>query len=226
MAWAGAFIAIAGFAHRYFVPLASGTFHAPAIVHFHGMVTFTWVAFLIVQTTLVATGRTALHRSLGLAGIALGTLLVFTAAEVAILLLAREIRAGGPSPREFVATLLSLPLLVAGLLAFAVANVHRPEIHTRLMMLASFVVLTPALARIIQLVAAALTRLARNDLAGLASDALILIAIAHDTKTRGRPHPAYVIGGLCILLLQIGTLAIRSTAGWSGFTTWLASLVS
>ena len=226
MAWTGVLIATTGFSRRYFLSLAAGTFRAPAIVHLHGMITFTWVTFLVVQTTLVATGRTALHRSLGMAGIALGTLLVFTASEVAILQLAHELKEGGPSPREFVATLLSLPLLVTVLLASGIANVARPEIHKRLMLLASFVVLTPALARIIQLVASFLSRLTRNDLAGVASDALILIAIAYDTKTRGKPHPAYLIGGACILLVQVATLSIRSTMAWFAFTSWLAGLAA
>jgi uncharacterized membrane protein YiaA len=225
MAWAGALIAAVGFSRRYFWPLAAGTFHAPSIVHLHGIITFTWVAFVIVQATLVASNRTAMHRSLGMAGIALGTLLVFTASEVAVLLLARELKEGGPSPREFVATLLSLPLLVTGLLGFGIANVARAEIHKRLMMLASFVVLTPALARIIQLIAPSMSRLARNDLAGLASDALILIAITYDMKTRGKPHPAYLVGGACVVLVQIATLLVRSTTAWFDFTDWLASLV-
>jgi len=225
MAWAGALIAATGFSRRYLLPLAAGSFHATAIVHLHGIVTFAWVAFLIVQTTLVATGRTALHRGMGMAGIALGTLLVFTASEVAILQLARELKEGGPSPREFVATLLSLPLLVAGLLGFGIGHVARPEIHKRLMMLASFVVLTPALARIIQLMEPSLSRLARNDMAGLASDALILVAVVYDAKTRGKPHPAYLIGGAYVLLIQVAAFSIRSTGAWFGVTDWLASLV-
>jgi hypothetical protein len=226
MAWAGALIAATGFSRRYFLPLAAGTFEAPAIVHLHGLITFTWVAFLILQTTLIANGRIAFHRSLGMAGIALGTLLVFAASQVAILQLARELKGDGPSPREFAATLLSLPLMVAGLLAFGIANVTRPEVHKRLMMLASFVVLAPALARIIQLIDTSLSRLTRNDLAGLASDALILVAIGHDTRARGKPHPAYLIGGVGILLVQIATLAVRSTTVWIGFTSWLADLVA
>jgi hypothetical protein len=224
MAWAGALIAATGFSRRYFLPLAAGTFEAPAIVHLHGLITFTWVAFLILQTTLIANGRIAVHRRLGMAGIALGTLLVFAASQVAILQLARELKGAGPAPREFVATLLSLPLMVAGLLEFGIANVTRPEIHKRLMMLASFVVLTPALARVIQLIDTSLSRLARNDLAGL--DALILVAIVHDTRTRDKPHPAYLIGGIGILLVQIATLSVRSTTVWIGFTSWLAGLVA
>ena len=136
------------------------------------------------------------------------------------------IKEGAPSPREFVATLLSLPLMITGLLGFGIANVNKPEIHKRLMLLASFVVLTPALARIVQLIAPAMSRLGRNDLAGLASDALILIAIFYDIETRGRPHQAYLIGGACVLLIQIATLSVRTTEGWFSFTSWLASLVA
>ena len=93
------------------------------------------------------------------------------------------------------------------------------------MMLGTFVVLTPALARIIQLLDGSLSRLMRNDLAGLASDALVLIAITYDARTRGKPHPAYLVGGGCILAVQIAVLVLRSTSHWYGFTSWLASLV-
>ena len=172
------------------------------------------------------TGRSALHRSVWMAGIALGTLLVYTAAQVALLQLARELRDGGPSPREFVATLLSLPLMVTAILAFGFANVSRPEIHKRLMMLATFVILTPALARIIQLLDSSLSRLMRNDLAGLASDALVVVAIAYDARRRGRVHPAYRVGGGCIVLVQTAVLAVRPTSFWYGITNWLASLAN
>ena len=224
MACTGALIAAIGFSRRYLLPLAAGTFTAPAIVHVHGIITFTWIAFVIMQAVLVFSGRSALHRSIGMAGIALGTLLVYTAAQVAILQLARELRDSGPSPREFVATLLSLPLMVTAILAFGFANVSRPEIHKRLMMLATFVILTPALARIIQLLDGSLSRLMRNDLAGLASDALVVVAIAYDVRRRGKVHPAYLVGGSCIVLVQAVVLAARSTSFWYETTDWLASL--
>ena len=225
MACVAALIAVIGFSRRYFLPLAAGTFDAPAIVHLHGIITFAWIAFVILQSVMVATGRTSIHRSLGMGGIALGTLLVFTATEIAMMLLARELKVGGPSTREFVATLLSIILLIAGLFGSAIANVNRPETHKRLMILATFVILTPALARIIQMIDPSLSRLARNDLAGLASDALILIAIVHDLRMRGKPHPAYVVGGACILAVQALTLIVRSAPAWHGFTDFLARLV-
>lgn len=225
MACVAALVAITGFSKRYFGAVAAGTLHAPAIVHVHGWITFAWLAFLIVQTVLVATGRTGLHKSLGLGGIALGTLLIFTATEIAIGLLAREMREGGPPHlREFFADLASWILLIAGLFATAIANVGRPEVHKRFMLAAAFMILTPAWARIIQLLDGDMSRLMRNDLAMLPADALVLVAIAYDWKTRGRPHPAWFWAFGAIVAVQAGALLVRATPFWIGATNWLASL--
>jgi hypothetical protein len=226
MACLSALVAVVGFSRRYLLPLAAGTMDAPAIVHWHGLIMFAWVMFFIVQTSLVARGRTARHRSLGLAGIALGTLLVYTAIQLALLLLARELKDGGPPfLREFVATLLGWALLAGGLFGFAIAAVKKPEVHKRLMLLANFVILAPAFARIIQLVDHDLTRLLRNDLANLPVDILVLVGMAYDWRTRGKPHAAYVAGGAAILLVQIATILVRTTPAWTCATTWLAGLV-
>jgi hypothetical protein len=226
MAVLAALIAVVGFSRRYLLPVAAGTFQAPAIVHVHGIITFGWMAFVVVQTLLVVRGRSSLHRRLGMAGIALGSLLIFTATEVTILLLARELREGGPSPREFSATILGSILMIASLFGLAIAYIDKPEVHKRLMLLTTFVILRPALARIIQLLAGSLSRLDRNDLAGIASDALIVIAVVYDVKTRGKPHPVYIAGLAGIVLVQIATPLVRTTAVWYGITDWLAALAS
>lgn len=66
----------------------------------------------------------------------------------------------------------------------------------------------------------------RNDLAGLASDALVVVAVVYDVRTRGKPHAAYLLGGGCILLVQIAVLLGRSTAQWYEVTHWLTRLVN
>ncbi|MBS0366842.1 MAG: hypothetical protein JSR67_13580 [Proteobacteria bacterium] len=69
-------IAFAGFTPTYWARLASGTFHAPPIVHIHGMLMFFWTAFYFIQAGWVAAGRIATHRAWGLAGISLFTALI------------------------------------------------------------------------------------------------------------------------------------------------------
>ena len=65
-----------GFARSYYL---AGVFKAPLpnlIVHIHGAVFSSWILLLIAQTSLVAAGRTDLHRRLGLLGFALACVVV------------------------------------------------------------------------------------------------------------------------------------------------------
>src|SRR5208282_1203920 len=65
-----------GFARTYYL---AGVFKAPLpnlLIHIHGAVFSSWILLLIVQTSLVATGRVNLHRRLGLMGFALACLVV------------------------------------------------------------------------------------------------------------------------------------------------------
>src|SRR5271155_4183255 len=64
-------VAFGGFIPTYWAKVATGSFHGPAIIHVHGFLLFGWVCFYLLQTALVATGRTMDHRNWGLAGIAL-----------------------------------------------------------------------------------------------------------------------------------------------------------
>ena len=75
---AGVFVLIAfgGFTPTYWARLATGTFHAPPILHVHGMLLFSWTLFYFVQTALVASGRTLSHKSWGMFGIALFSVMV------------------------------------------------------------------------------------------------------------------------------------------------------
>ena len=64
-------IAFIGFAPSYWAPMAKGAFHEAPIYHLHGLVFFSWTVYFAFQTWLVPSGRTALHRSVGLIGISL-----------------------------------------------------------------------------------------------------------------------------------------------------------
>ena len=72
MALACTAVAFLGFAPTYWLPLASGSFPPMPVVHFHGMLFFSWTLYFAFQTWLAASGRTARHRSLGVLGAGLG----------------------------------------------------------------------------------------------------------------------------------------------------------
>src|SRR5206468_1140533 len=77
-------VAFLGFAPTYWLPLAAGTFKANPVVHIHGLVFFSWTLFFLLQAWLVAAGRTARHRSVGLIGISLATLMTILGIITAI----------------------------------------------------------------------------------------------------------------------------------------------
>src|SRR6266550_247398 len=66
-------VAFLGFAPTYWLPMASGSFAATPVVHFHGMLFFAWTLYFAFQTWLAASGRIVRHRSLGVIGVSLAT---------------------------------------------------------------------------------------------------------------------------------------------------------
>lgn len=221
MASAFVFIAFGGFMPTYWLPVAAGTFHPPAIIHVHGLLLFTWTLFYFAQTALVAMGRTPDHRNWGLAGIALFATLVCSilATKIAMLRLDDQMGVGDAGRRFAAVSLVGLPLYI-GVFALAIAKVRKPETHKRLMLLLMVAFMHPAIARVF---ATLLAGPGGHDgpppvffavPPGLVSDLLLVVAIVHDWRTRGRPHRVYVIGGAMMLAEQILVVPIAASAWW------------
>src|SRR5260221_933804 len=63
-----ALVVFAGFARTYYLKGAFGTPDLSTLKHLHGFVMTAWFTLFLVQVRLVATGRTRIHRKLGVAG--------------------------------------------------------------------------------------------------------------------------------------------------------------
>jgi hypothetical protein len=230
---AGIFVLVAfgGFIPTYWAPVMAGTFSAPPIIHVHGMLMFAWTLFYFAQTALVASRRTADHRSWGLAGIALFTLIScgILVGQMAVIK-HNEALGSGDAARRFAAVALCAWPLMVGLFALAIMNVQRPQIHKRFMLLLMSAMMTPAIARLF------LTLLAPPGAAtgppppfvsippALVADLFIVVAIVRDWRTRGRPHPVYIYGGLVLLAQQLLTVPFAATATWMSMVRAFESL--
>src|SRR5215468_4192776 len=73
MALACAAVAFLGFAPTYWLPLAHRTFSASPVIHFHGLLFFSWTLYFVFQTWLVASERTIRHREWGMLGVSFAT---------------------------------------------------------------------------------------------------------------------------------------------------------
>ncbi|MEJ1964610.1 MAG: hypothetical protein WDO56_24900 [Gammaproteobacteria bacterium] len=222
MACTFALLAIAGFTPTYWSKVVAGTFGRAPIFHIHGLLVFAWTAFYLAQTSLVAAGRTPSHRSWGMAGIALFSVMICSTAALTIrsMQVGESLGAGEAVRQITVATFVSIGLM-AGLFAAAIATVRRPETHKRLMVLVMVVLVQAAVARLPLLFVSAgpggPPSLSATLYIGLVTDILILAAMAYDWRTRGRPHGAYVWGGLLILTVQVLVVPLfgSSAAGMS-----------
>jgi hypothetical protein len=234
MAGVCVFIAFVGFAPTYWLQLAPGTFVGSPLLHLHGLLFTAWPLYLLLQTVLAARGRVARHRAWGLLGVSLATAMVFVGFAVANDVLVVRLAAGfGDRARAFHIASTSLITLFGILVAAAIVNVSRPEVHKRLMLLATIAMLPPAIARLFFAVSVGIgpglrpgigpPRTVESILAPtLIADALILAGLVYDMRTRGRPHPAYLIGGALILAVQLLRVPVSTTQWWYAAAEFLA----
>ena len=118
----------------------AGSSHLPAYIVLHGIVLTLWFLLFLGQTLLVASGRVRLHRSLGIAGAALAAV-VFT---LSMLVVVRSVARETP---VVVLGDMALLLLFAILVAGGVWFRRKPDVHKRLMVIASISIVAPAIAR-------------------------------------------------------------------------------
>ena len=229
---AGLFVVMAfgGFIPTYWARISAPGFHANPIVHIHGALFFAWTLYFFAQTALVALGRTPDHRSWGLGGISLGTLMAVSIVLATINSMVTGQAAGfGTQAREFaIVPLGALPLFV-GFFAAAIANVKRPETHKRWMLMTMIPLMHAAMFRLYQVYFAppgppGPPAAAHQVPPGLFVDLLIVAAMAHDWRMRGRPHRVYWI---CLPLAvgeQLISTAVATSPAWLSFAAWMQSL--
>jgi hypothetical protein len=229
---AGIFLLIAfgGFIPTYWARLATGSFSGAPIHHVHATLFFTWTLFFFIQAVLVAAGRIADHRAWGMAGISLATAMAFTVVLLAIhSIKAAELIDMGDQARRFSIVSLSSLVLFATLFALAIIKSRRSEVHKRLMLLAMIPLMHAAMARVFLTLFAPSATIGPPPVfvsvpPGLFVDLLIVVAIIHDWRTRGRPHPVYLIGGSAILAVQILCLPFSTTAAWMSIASHVEAL--
>ena len=229
-------LSIAGFGASYLAPLSIGASRDPSIIHLHALSGFAWLLLLCAETILISRGAASLHRALGLFGIALATAIVFTGLMVAAKTMRVGVEAGmAATAKTFAIFPVTIILLFAGFFTAAIANIARPALHKRLMLVASIMIMPPAVGRVVgrllledglprQILGAAPASLAGGTVASLSADVLILVAIAYDWRMRGRPHPVYLYSLAIILVVQIARLPLSQTEFWRRLMDILLSI--
>ena len=192
-----ALIAFIGFWPSYFGPLVAGSVDKTAIIHLHAVVYVGWLAIFLTQAVLAATGRVASHIKLGRFAIGYGVLVIVVGLITAFARFAVRVRAGevAAAQAQLLGPLLDM-LVFAPLFAAAIYYRRTPELHKRLMIVATTALLIAAVSRM-PFLGSPPDRL----LLHLIWTAPILLAMAHDFWRQRRVHPIYLLG-LVVLVLE------------------------
>jgi hypothetical protein len=217
MAIAFAITVFAGFSRSYFLKAYFGTPELSRLLHLHGLIFTSWVLFFLLQTTLVATGRTYLHRRMGVAGGVLATLVLIVGTVTAI----HRAKTGvSPIPGVPVLSFIAIPLFDMLLFAILVGTAlyfrRKLEWHKRLMTLSMIAIIPAPIARL----HLPLIQAGPPAFFGL-GDLFIVAMILYDVANRRRVHPATIWGGLLIVVSQPLRLIISGTPAWLSFAGWL-----
>lgn len=214
MSLAALLVVLVGFAPTYYLRSRFFTDGLPAHLHAHGLLFSAWIVFAAVQTWLIAAGRRAWHRTLGWAGAALAALTTASGVTAGILTARREAARGLDDAAQAFLTIPIFSMAVfAGLVAAAVAWRRHPQVHKRLMLLATISILDAPIARwpgapgpigVFVLV-----------------DLFIVAMFVYDLVSRGRVHPSTLVGGAAIL----GNQALRDAVGRSDVWQAMAQAV-
>lgn len=210
-----------GFAYTYFLPNFAGTYpEVSPTIHIHGWSFFLWFLLLPLQALLMAKGRRRAHITLGGASLALAAVMVFTGVLVASVRIQQGLSASDSNEftlfwKEFGQLIMYNMILFVGFYGTAIARRNTPDMHKRMIILASASVLPAAIFRII---------VGLGDLNWLATPGWVMpaafflpatfvaLGMVHDRVVRGSVHHAYLVG-LPILIVVHGLgLALAGTA--------------
>ena len=141
---------VVGFWPTYFGTLLSGGVSRPLVMHVHGAIFTGWMALLLLQVGLAASGHIRFHRRVGNFGIGYGMVVWIMGIVATFAAPVIHVRAGEWSVDQ-AAGFLILPIgdmiLFGGFFAAAVKYRHRPEIHKRLIVAATVALAFAAVAR-------------------------------------------------------------------------------
>ena len=225
MAIAMALTVLVGFARTYYLSAYFGTTTTfsggpfSMVVRLHAAFFTMWVILFIVQTSFIARHRVALHKRLGIAVAVLGAMMVVMGTALALQGGLRGAAPPGVESRAFLAIPLGDMALFALLLTAALWFRANKEAHKRLMLLAYTAILAAAVARI-----PGVLPLGPFGFYGLTFIPVLALGVTYDWITQRRIHPAYLWGGVVLILSVPARLLISSTPAWRSLAESLVQI--
>jgi hypothetical protein len=215
-------VAIIGFGNSL-AGAVTGSKTFTRLVHIHGALFGFWLVFFILQARLIAAGRIAVHRRLGVAGGVLAATMIGVGIRTSIVAARHGYDLDRRNdPLGFMIFPLGDLLAFAILVSAAIWFRKRPMAHKRLMLLATLAMLNAPLAHLISTTPALFAIKAPIILVPMV---LLLSASAvYDTLTLGRIHPVSLWPPIAMIVWSMLRAAvIGPSSAWHSFAGRLIS---
>jgi len=204
-------LVFAGFARTFYLNGFFAKMHLPPLFIVHGVVFSSWLGILVTQAFLVSARKVQIHKKLGYASIAVVAAMLALGWIMSVQAAQRGFTPpGGPEPLAFLAFQLFGLFAFVALIASGYLLRDRPETHKRLMVGATILLLTPAVARIFLIY----TSNAVLPKTLCVQFALFLACMAYDLVTRKRVHMAWFWSMAAFLAFVFGAILGGPTRAW------------
>lgn len=186
------------------------------IVHVHALAFVGWIVLLTTQVLFVRSKRIAQHRRLGVFGAWLAAVMVPLGLVTAWVRSRSTLGTPAADP-SFISIQITIMLLFGLMVAAAILLRNRSSAHKRLMLLATIYLSAAGWGRLYpymfpQLMAPHFGPLFAALWTG--SDLMIVAMGAYDLVTRGRLHPAYILGTLAIVANEVLAIWLYVSPWW------------
>ena len=208
-----------GFGAEY-VQFRATYFPFPSLlVYIHASLFFGWMLLLLIQAFLVSAGRVAWHRRLGIAGFFLLCCMPIIGALTATAAVAHNRLPPGFDPWVFYYDSLASLLAFAGLAYFALRYRNAPQIHKRLILLATLVIGEAGIfrwpVRWIHEISHGVT---------MVTYFFLFLIVAYDFFSQRKIHPATLRGGLFLIVYEETQNVIGHSQAWHGVASRILHL--
>jgi len=192
-------VVVAGFGRTVGHVMIHPAVPPPAILWVHATTFSSWILFFILQSALVRTRNVRWHRLFGWFGVGLGASMVALGVSTAIVMARFEVYRlhvlSSAGARAMLTARFIEMACFATLLALAIAQRKKPELHRRFLFIATCVLLSAAFGRFPYLG----THL---GLPYAAEDALILLGVLRDLLVNRSVHRIYLIALPVLIVCQ------------------------
>lgn len=206
-----------GFGPGFYMSVMGGFYHS-LMLHIHAIIFLGWFVLFTIQAILPAFGRLDLHIKLGKFAFFYAILIVVDGFYVTLMTFRFRIDNVGEHLASYWLMQPLTDMIVFPSLVFTAFYYRKkPEIHKRLMLLATLVMTIVSLVRV--------TYIPMQGAKLIIWFVPILIAMGYDYYRKKIVHPVYVFGLVLFTIIYARKIWLFDTQAWQSFSKWLVDIM-